>query len=180
MGHSFEPGAEKLQTSTNPGALETAINYSDSAVAGGEVPESKSARLELRKEFEFSGVLADVPENRQRVMEFVVQHCPDEGDQVDLLVAVQEALANAALHGCRDDPAKQIHCVVTASPAEIIITVRDPGPGFDLEKADPEKYEVTKSTHGRGIVLMRSMVTELMFAHHGAEIILRKRLRAEG
>ena len=62
--------------------------------------------IEWRKEFEFSGVLALVPEHREKVMEFVDLHCPDEGDRIDWLVAVQEALANAALHGCHDDPSK--------------------------------------------------------------------------
>ncbi len=130
------------------------------------------------KEFDFPGVLALVPENRELVMEFVVQHCPDEGDQIDLLVAVQEALANAALHGCHDDPAKWIHCVVTVDVNEITIAVRDPGPGFDLERADPDKYQVTKLTHGRGICLIRSLVSEVTFAHHGAEIVMRKRLQS--
>ena len=174
MGHFHEPGDEKLQAGA--GVPDTGIDYLDSDATGAEVPESETAPLEARKEFEFPGVLADVPENRERVMDFVVRHCPDEGDQIDLLVAVQEALANAALHGCHDDAAKTIRCVVTASAEEIIVSVRDPGPGFNLEKADPEKYQVTKLTHGRGIVLMRSMVTEVSYAHHGAEIILRKRL----
>jgi serine/threonine-protein kinase RsbW len=129
-----------------------------------------------RKEFDFSGVLDLVPENRERVMEFVEQHCPDEESQIDLLVAVQEALANAALHGCHDDPTKRIHCVVTADADEITITVRDPGPGFDLQLADPENYQVTKLSHGRGICLIRSLVTEVTFAHQGAEIVMRKRL----
>jgi serine/threonine-protein kinase RsbW len=176
MAHSCESGDEKLQAGARTSVPESAIDYLDSDAAGSEVPESKFPQLESRKEFEFAGVLADVPENRERVMEFVAQYCSNEDDRIDLLVAVQEALANAALHGCLDDPETTIRCVVTARPEEITISVRDPGPGFDLEKADPEKYQVTKLTHGRGIVLMRSMVTEVSFAHHGAEVILRKRL----
>ena len=135
-----------------------------------------SAQLEWTKEFDFPGVLASVPECREQVMEFVALHCPDEGDQIDLLVAIQEALANAALHGCKDDPAKRIHCTVTSTPKQIEITVRDPGPGFDLDLADADKYVATKLSHGRGICLMRSLVTEVSFARHGAEIVLRKQL----
>lgn len=131
-------------------------------------------QAEWHKEFEFPGVLASVPECREQVMEFVTAHCPDEGDQIDLLVAIQEALANAALHGCKDDPAKRIQCRVTASANEITVAVRDPGPGFDLQRADADKYVATTLSHGRGICLMRSLVTEVSFAHHGAEILLRK------
>jgi serine/threonine-protein kinase RsbW len=134
---------------------------------------------EQQKEFVFPGVLAMVPEHREQIMEFVNEHCPDYEKQIDLLVAVQEALANAALHGCKDDASKMIRCVVTANAEEITISVRDPGPGFPLEKADPENYKVTKLSHGRGICMIRSLVDEVSFAHHGAEIVLRKRI-AEG
>ena len=107
-------------------------------------------------------------------MEFVSAHCPDEGDQIDIFVALQEALANAALHGCNDDPSQRIRCVVTAGERDITITVRDSGSGFDLRLADPEKFQGTTLTHGRGICLMRSLMTEVSFAHHGAEIQMRK------
>ena len=128
------------------------------------------------REFEFPGVLANVAECRDKVMEFVAEHCSDEGDQIDILVALQEAMANAALHGCKDDPAKMVRCTVSAGKADIVIIVRDPGPGFDLALADPENYQVTTLTHGRGIVLMRSLMSEVTFARHGSEIVLRKRL----
>jgi serine/threonine-protein kinase RsbW len=130
------------------------------------------------KEYEFPGVLAHISENRDRVMEFVAEHCPDEGDQIDILVALQEALANAALHGCKDDPAKMIHCTVSAGNTDIVISVRDPGPGFDLAVADPENYRATTLTHGRGIVLMRSLMSDVTFAHRGSEIVLRKHLHS--
>ncbi len=109
-------------------------------------------------------------------MEFVIEHCPDEETQLDLLVAVQEALANAALHGCKDDGSRMIRCVVTANTTEITISVRDPGPGFPLERAHPDNYKVTTLSHGRGICMIRSLVDEVSFSHNGAEIILRKRL----
>ena len=136
-----------------------------------------STTEQWRKEFDFPGVLDLVPEHREQVMEFVSGALSRRSDQLDLLVAVQEALANAALHGCQDDAAKRIQCVVTADANEITVAVRDPGPGFDLELADPENYRATKLTHGRGICLIRSLVSEVRFAHQGAEIVMRKRLK---
>ena len=129
-----------------------------------------------RREFEFPGALANVARYRDQVMEFVRQYCVDEGDCIDILVAVQEALANAALHGCGDDPAKVIRCTVSASKSDIVIRVQDPGPGFDRAVADLENYQVTKLTHGRGIALIRSLMSEVTFADHGSEIVLRKRI----
>ncbi|MGA9567833.1 MAG: ATP-binding protein [Candidatus Korobacteraceae bacterium] len=132
-----------------------------------------------RREFDFPGVLASIPEYRDAVVQFVSEYCPDEGDQIDILVALQEALANAALHGCDDDPLKRIHCTVAVDGADITITVRDPGPGFDLALADPDNFTATTLSHGRGICLMRSLMTEVTFAHRGAEIRMRKRLGRE-
>ena len=137
-------------------------------------PTSEPLTL-ARREFEFPGILASVPDYCEQVMEFVSQHCPDEGDRIDIFVAIQEALANAALHGCNDDPSKDIFCAVTADESEITVCVRDPGRGFDLALADPEKFQATKLTHGRGICLMSSLMTAVTFAHDGAEVLLRKR-----
>lgn|GEM_PF-1206767 len=134
---------------------------------------------EWRREFLFPGVLALVPEHREQVMEFVSEHCHDQEKQLDLLVAVQEALANAALHGCRDDASRMIRCVVTANAEEITISVRDPGRGFPLEKANPDNYKVTTLSHGRGLCMIRSLVDQVSFAHHGAEIVLRKRMTGD-
>ena len=47
---------------------------------------------------------------------------------------------------------------------------------FRLEKADPDNYRVTTLSHGRGICMIRSLVDEVSFAHHGAEIVMRKRM----
>jgi hypothetical protein len=51
----------------------------------------------VQREFVFPGDLASVPESRQQVMQFVEEHCSSQGDQIDIPVALQEALANAAL-----------------------------------------------------------------------------------
>jgi serine/threonine-protein kinase RsbW len=131
-----------------------------------------------RREFEFLGVLASVPHYTRQVMEFVSAHCPDVGDEIDIFVAVQEALANAALHGCKDDPLKLIHCVLVADGASITITVRDPGPGFDVQLAEPENYQATRLSHGRGICLMRNLMSSVEFLHNGVEVVLTKRLKS--
>src|SRR5664279_5452401 len=128
------------------------------------------------REFEFPGDLASVDESREQVMQFVSQHCLDEGDQLDILVATQEALVNAALHGCGDDPSKRIQCSVAIDTSDITITVHDPGPGFDLALADPENYAASTSSHGRGICLIRGLMTEVSFARGGSELRMRKHM----
>lgn len=140
---------------------------------------AKNAGAIAAKSFLFPGDVASVPDSREQVMEFVCDYSSDHGDdEIDIFLSLQEALANAALHGCQDDAAKQISCHVEVAPGEIVITVRDPGPGFDVSlTADTNRVVASTSAHGRGIALMRSMMTEVQFGKGGSEVTLRKRLR---
>jgi serine/threonine-protein kinase RsbW len=154
------------------------LRVSDGAVDSPAIGEESTKQPTFR-EFCFPGDLASVPEARDEIMEFVSERCADEGERIDILVAVQEALANAALHGCGDDPAKRVDCTVTTDADGVTITVRDPGPGFDVAAADPDNYSATTLTHGRGICLIRSLMSEVAFGRGGGEIRMYKQISSE-
>ena len=84
------------------------------------------------------------------------QHWPVE-DATSVQLALQEAVANAIRHGCRGDVSKHVHCSVSCDEAgEVIIVVRDPGPGFDPSAiADPLDATNVLKPSGRGIFLMQ-------------------------
>lgn len=134
--------------------------------------------VSLRKDFVFVGHLDAVSAARQAVMEFVREHCSIDGDEFDILVAVQEALANAALHGCGNDHSKSIHCAVSLAPTEVDVVVRDPGSGFDVDGAtDQSRLDTNRSESGRGISLMRALMTAVTYRCGGSEVHLKKLLR---
>jgi serine/threonine-protein kinase RsbW len=115
---------------------------------------------------------------RQAVMDFIEPECSSEIEAVDILIALQEALANAVLHGCQNDPSKTVHCSVVIEPSAFTITIRDPGPGFDVEAAtQATEAGANITTHGRGICMMRSLMDEVAYRNGGSEVRLRK-LRA--
>jgi|SRR5271166_6236031 len=95
-----------------------------------------------------------------------------EQKRFEIALAVQEALANAVIHGCGNDPSKQVRCRVnTDSHGRIVITVTDPGPGFDLDKLpDPKQNENLHADHGRGVYLIRQLMDEVQFEKNGNEI----------
>ena len=100
-----------------------------------------------------------------------------EEKRLEIQLAVQEALANAVVHGCKNDPAKEIHCRVQADPAGggVLITVTDPGPGFSPDRlADPKSAERVQADHGRGIYLIRELMDEVSFQGGGNQITMRK------
>ena len=115
---------------------------------------------------------------RELVMDFIRPHCSSELEEIDTFIALQEALANAALHGCKDDASKTIRCSVEIDTSAFTITIRDPGPGFDPDAATKTTEAGANTTeHGRGICLMRSLMNEVTYGHDGSEVRLRK-LRA--
>ena len=91
------------------------------------------------------------------------------------MVALQEGLANAVLHGSRNDPSKIVRCSVDVTPQAITIVIRDSGDGFDTAAVTDSTDDGTNLTqHGRGIHLMRGLMDEVSYRHGGSELRLKK------
>lgn len=99
----------------------------------------------------------------------------DEGKEMELALALQEALANAVVHGSGRDPAKTVECWVAHGSGGILIVVRDSGPGFRPEGVpDPLGEQQLGSDHGRGLHMIRQLMDDVHFERNGAEIHMRK------
>lgn len=98
------------------------------------------------------------------------------GNEYQVELALREALANAIVHGCNNDPSKKVECcVVCTDSSDVVIVVRDPGEGFvPTAVPDPLAAENVHSTHGRGIYLINQLMDEVSFERNGAEIRMRK------
>jgi anti-sigma regulatory factor (Ser/Thr protein kinase) len=141
-------------------------------------PSQAVAKQLVSREFAFPGDPESHAASRQAVMDVIGPYCSGDIEEVDILIAVQEALANAILHGCQRDPSKTIHCSVVIHLSAFTITIRDPGPGFDVEAhAQASDSATNDTTHGRGIALMRSLMDEVVYRNGGSEVEMRK-LRA--
>ena len=95
-----------------------------------------------------------------------------EQKRFEVALAVQEALANAVVHGCGNDPSKHIRCQVKSAPnGRIVIIVTDPGPGFRPDQLpDPKRGENLQADHGRGVYLIRQLMDEVQFGSNGNEV----------
>lgn len=125
----------------------------------------------------------------------------DENESLRLASAVDEALTNAYFHGNlevsselrEDDPnayhdlanvrrqvepynSRAIHVNVELSREEVVITVRDEGPGFNPEGLpDPTMPGYLERASGRGVLLMRAFTDDVRYNTIGNIVILRKR-----
>jgi serine/threonine-protein kinase RsbW len=113
----------------------------------------------------------------QQVMEAVRDLKCVDGKEDAIELALQEALANAVVHGAKEDPSKTVECLVACEESRgLLIIVRDPGPGFD-PGAIPActMGENLYSNHGRGIFLINQLMDEVTFRKNGTEIHMVKR-----
>ena len=98
------------------------------------------------------------------------------GNEYAVELSLQEALANAVLHGNHQDPNKRIRiCCACQADGKIIIIVKDEGEGFDPRRVpSPLAGENIYSAHGRGIYLINMLMDEVHFERGGREIHMRK------
>ncbi len=95
-----------------------------------------------------------------------------EEKRMEIALAVQEALANAVVHGCKNDASKQVRCRLERHrDGRIVIVITDPGSGFRLgDVADPKRPEGLYADHGRGVYLIRQLMDEVHFENGGNQI----------
>ena len=97
--------------------------------------------------------------------------------EIDIEIALREALTNAVIHGNHEDPNRCVYVVCRChADGGVSITIRDQGKGFDsLAVPDPTAPEKLLSTHGRGIYLMRALMDEIYFDEGGSVVHMRKK-----
>lgn len=116
-----------------------------------------------------------IPKVVEAVVRIVTKHCGHLIEGPAIALVVQEALANAVVHGCGRDSRKQVQCEVGCDPhLGVLLVVRDPGPGFDVRSSQQAEKPSELSDHGRGIYLIRQFMDDVRFFRNGAEIRMRK------
>ena len=90
-------------------------------------------------------------------------------------LAVEEALVNAIKHGNRQDPSKRIQIGLCLSADRVRIEIIDEGQGFDPaalpDCTDPKQLD---QPCGRGVMLMRSLMSRVEFNVTGNRVVLEK------
>jgi len=133
----------------------------------------------LRGSFTMPSEVASIPSCVDKLVQLLKSAGCLEDKQTDIEMAAFEALANAVIHGNREDASKRVHIHYHCRPGEdIAIVVKDEGQGFSPERVpDPTAPENIEAEHGRGILMMRAFMDEVRYEANGTELHLRKKLR---
>jgi serine/threonine-protein kinase RsbW len=137
--------------------------------------EFETRNLILRLETIIPAEIDEVSPVVDRVMDLVRQMKCAAGKEMEVETALREALANAIVHGCKNDPSKKVQfCVACDEERGMLIIVRSPGEGFDPTSIpNPTLGENIYSAHGRGIFLINQLMDEVKFKDGGTEIFMR-------
>lgn len=99
-----------------------------------------------------------------------------ESEVFALTMGLEEALANAYLHGNRQEPDKRIAVKYHINSDEAHIHIIDEGDGFDPALVpDPTDAQHIELSHGRGILIMQSLLDEVHYCRRGTCVRFVKR-----
>ena len=96
-------------------------------------------------------------------------------DVFHIQMAIEEAVVNAIEHGNKRDPSKLVHVVFNVFDDLVTLSVTDQGQGFDHNNvADPTVEEHLDQPRGRGVMLIRELMTEAKYNDKGNSVWMRK------
>jgi len=125
------------------------------------------------------------PAEARQFQEVVEQNLQAAGagdrDVFSVRLALEEALVNAIKHGNQMDRAKRVFISYRFLPGRFEVQITDEGPGFDPNDVpDPTAVENLERPCGRGLMLMRHYMTEVVYSERGNSVIMSKVFRSNG
>jgi serine/threonine-protein kinase RsbW len=124
-----------------------------------EIPSDPKAKLMVEK----------------ALLEALKEHSYGEQDVFAVRLATEEAVVNAIRHGNDLDPQKKVVVSFSVTDGKVTVVVSDQGEGFDPaivpDPTDPRFLEVPS---GRGLMLMRAYMDEVLFNEKGNEVTMIK------
>lgn len=128
-----------------------------------------------RLEFVIPSVISRMHELLQELMQLLEARGIAEPNS-NIVLALDEAIANAIKHGNHEDPTKQVHVVVEFAPDEVTFTITDEGDGFDLNALpDPTDPSCLMRTCGRGVMLIYHIMDEVEYNARGNQVRMKKK-----
>ena len=121
---------------------------------------------------------SDLELGRAAIEELMAALCAAGWVGMDLFriqMALEEAVVNAIEHGNKRDPNKRVRLFFEVTPKKLLMLISDEGVGFDHRNvADPTTEELIDKPRGRGVMLMRELMNEVVFNDVGNEVTMTK------
>lgn len=137
--------------------------------------EFETKKLILRLDATIDGNIDSIRPLVDSIMQMVRAMGCAAGRETEVEIALLEALANAVVHGCKNNPEKKVECCVACDETRgMLIVIRDPGEGFDPKSIpSPVQGQNVFSLHGRGVFLINQLADDVHYEKGGTEIHIR-------
>lgn len=111
----------------------------------------------------------------RELLKVLEDHEWSEKDRFGIHMALEEAIMNAIKHGNQRDPSKSVTVLAKLSDKQFYINVKDEGPGFNPEDVpDPTLDDNLTKPSGRGLMLMKVYMDEVLYSEKGTRVELLK------
>ncbi len=96
-------------------------------------------------------------------------------DLFHIQLAIEEAMVNAITHGNKQAEDKVVEVEFRVDPLFTYMRIKDEGAGFNpAEVPDPRDDDHLECTNGRGVMLIRELMSEVRYNDRGNEVTMTK------
>lgn len=95
-------------------------------------------------------------------------------DRFAVRILLREALLNAVIHGSGECAQQEVRCTIQNDAESVTLIVEDDGPGFLWQDRDLT-FQIC-GDGGRGLALMQTYASEVIFNDRGNRVVLRRRV----
>jgi serine/threonine-protein kinase RsbW len=129
-------------------------------------------------DFDIPSDLGEARRVQQEIEKALLDCQYTDHDQFSIKLALEEALVNAIKHGNQMDPEKRVCVSYRVTPERFEVRITDEGPGFNPEDVpDPTDDKFIERPCGRGLLLIRSFMTEVTY-HGRGNVVTMSKVRA--
>jgi anti-sigma regulatory factor (Ser/Thr protein kinase) len=115
-------------------------------------------------EFTIASIPEKTDEVDRRIEHLTARIGYDDAVRGDIMIAVNEVVKNAILHGNNCDQSKMVRITCICNTSIFRIHVCDNGTGFNPESvADPRNPDNLLKEHGRGLLMINFLMDEVDF-----------------
>lgn len=133
-------------------------------------------RINLKLPSDFAYLDGVLDYLNERLLKFGIVNPGD----LEVLVALDEAIVNAIKHGNKCDPRKAVHILAELSSEGARFKVGDEGPGFSRDMVpDPTCPSRLLEPTGRGLLLINELMDEVRYNECGNQLEMFKRATGE-
>ena len=119
--------------------------------------------------------MEEVPRAKEAIVSRAEACGFSEKELFSIALALDEVLTNAIRHGNRRDASKRVFVEYTIDHRHLRVTVCDEGEGFKARQVpDPTLDENLDKPSGRGVMLLRNCMNEVIYNERGNCVTLVK------